>query len=77
MKNTYPIYWPQFYTATIYQWKHLLTTAGPAGISSMMSTQASQSEAFPLKPRAFINVIFFDEQFKSVDFKVSMVGSIV
>ncbi len=25
MKTTYPIYWPQFYTATIYQWKHLLT----------------------------------------------------
>ncbi len=51
------------------------TTAGTAGISSMMSTQTSQSEAFPLKPRAFINVIFFDEQFKAVDFKVSMVGS--
>ncbi len=51
------------------------TTAGTAGISSMMSTQTNQSEAFPLKPRAFINVIFFDEQFKAVDFKVSMVGS--
>ncbi|MEI7473118.1 MAG: hypothetical protein WCJ85_12730, partial [Chitinophagaceae bacterium] len=51
------------------------TAAGTAGISSMMSTQTSQSEAFPLKPRAFINVIFFDEQFKAVDFKVSMVGS--
>jgi RHS repeat-associated protein len=27
------------------------------------------------KPRAFINVIFFDEQFKVVDYKVSVVGS--
>ncbi len=24
MENAYPIYWPQFYTATIYKWKHLL-----------------------------------------------------
>ena len=24
MKITYPEYWPQFYTATIYQWQHLL-----------------------------------------------------
>ena len=24
MKTPYPIYWPQFYTATIYQWKDLL-----------------------------------------------------
>ncbi len=23
MKTAYPILWPQFYTATIYQWKHL------------------------------------------------------
>jgi RHS repeat-associated protein len=27
------------------------------------------------KPRAFINVIFFDEQFKVVDYKVSVVGN--
>ena len=25
MKPTYPQYWPQFYTATIQQWKHLLS----------------------------------------------------
>lgn len=24
MKQSYPDYWPQFYTATIYEWKHLL-----------------------------------------------------
>lgn len=24
MKTTYPEYWPQFYTATIYKWQHLL-----------------------------------------------------
>ena len=24
MKHTYPEYWPQYFTATIYQWKHLL-----------------------------------------------------
>jgi hypothetical protein len=27
-----------------------------------------------LKPKAFINVIFFDEQFKSSGFHLSMVG---
>ena len=37
--------------------------------------QKGQSNAAPTKPRAFINVIFFDEQFKAVDFKTSMVGS--
>ena len=25
MKTTYPEHWPQFYTATIYKWQHLLT----------------------------------------------------
>ena len=24
MKTTFPEYWPQFYTATIYKWQHLL-----------------------------------------------------
>jgi len=51
------------------------TTQGTAGINSMMSSQSSQSNANPLKPRAFINCIIFDEQFKAVDFKVSMVGA--
>ena len=50
------------------------TPAGVAGINSMMSQQNSQSQSSPLKPRAFVNVIFFDEQFNAVDFRVSMVG---
>ncbi len=24
MKQTYPIYYPQFFTATIFEWKHLI-----------------------------------------------------
>ena len=51
------------------------TPAGTAGINSMMSSQNSQSSANPLKPRAFINCIVFNEQFKAVDFKISMVGA--
>jgi RHS repeat-associated protein len=50
------------------------TATGTAGINSMMGQQGSQSNAAPLKPKAFINVIFFDEQFKAVDYRVSMVG---
>jgi RHS repeat-associated protein len=50
------------------------TTQGIQGINSMMSQQTSQNNAYPLKPRAFINVIFFDEQLKAVDYKVSIVG---
>ena len=50
------------------------TTAGVTGINSMMGQQSSQSNAAPLKPKAFINVIFFDEQFKAVDYRVSIVG---
>lgn len=51
------------------------TTGGTAGINSMISQQSSQSNASPNKPRAFINIIFFDEQFKAVDYRVSMVGA--
>jgi RHS repeat-associated protein len=51
------------------------TTSGTAGINSMMSSQTNQSAANPLRPRAFINCIIFDEQFKAIDFKVSMVGA--
>lgn len=25
MKTIYPIYYPQFFTATIYEWRHLLS----------------------------------------------------
>jgi RHS repeat-associated protein len=41
----------------------------------MMNRQADQSNAAQFKPKAFINVIFFDEQFKAVDYRVSMVGN--
>ena len=51
------------------------TTSGVAGINTMMSQQNSQSSASPNKPRAFINIIFFDEQFKAVGYHISMVGS--
>jgi RHS repeat-associated protein len=50
------------------------TATGITGINSMMSEQHNQSGAATLKPKAFINVIFFDEQFKAVDYKVSIVG---
>jgi len=53
----------------------IYTTSGTAGITSMMNSQSSQSSSNPLKPRAFINCIIFDEQFKAIDFKVSMVGA--
>lgn len=53
------------------------TAGGLPGINNMISQQSSQSDGAPDKPRAFINVIFFDEQFKSYEggYKVSMVGS--
>ena len=55
----------------------LNTPTGIAGINSMITQQGNQSEASPNKPRAFINVIFFDEQFKTYEggFKISMVGN--
>ncbi len=53
------------------------TPTGIAGINAMMTQQGTQSNATPTKPRAFINIVFFDEQFKAVDngFKISMVGN--
>jgi RHS repeat-associated protein len=44
-------------------------------VNNFFNTQTNQSNALPNNPRAFINVIFFDEQFNAVDYKVSMVGS--
>ena len=41
----------------------------------MIIDQNTQSNASSTKPRAFINVIFFDEQFKAFDYKISMVGN--
>ncbi|MBS0644979.1 MAG: hypothetical protein JSR97_00105, partial [Verrucomicrobia bacterium] len=52
----------------------LNNTVNLPGINGMISQQSSQSNAAPNKPRAFINVIFFDEQFKSYNFKLSMAG---
>ena len=53
----------------------LNTPSGIAGIGSLFTQQNTQSNSTPNKPKAFINVIFFNEQFKAVDFKTSMVGS--
>ncbi len=51
------------------------TTAGIAGIYTMITAQNNQSNAAASAPKAFINVIFFDEQFKAVDYKISMIGN--
>ena len=51
------------------------TAINTAGITTMMTNQTTQNSGAPLKPKAFINVIFFDEQFKSYDYRVSMVGN--
>jgi RHS repeat-associated protein len=42
-------------------------------VNDFFTNQSNQTSTN--KPRAFINVIFFDEQFKVVDFKVSAVGT--
>ena len=51
------------------------TPTGTSAINTMMGIQNTQSNATPTKPRAFINVIFFDEQFKAVSYQISMAGS--
>ncbi|MGC4101144.1 DUF6443 domain-containing protein [Ferruginibacter sp.] len=51
------------------------TAVGTSGINSMMNAQTTQNNTNSSAPRAFINIIFFDEQFKAVDYKISMVGS--
>jgi RHS repeat-associated protein len=43
-------------------------------VNNFFTAQTTQSNAVPNNPKAFINVIFFDEQFNAVDYKVSMVG---
>jgi RHS repeat-associated protein len=50
------------------------TTPGTAVISTLFGNQTTQNSSAPLKPRAFINVIFFDEQFKATDYRASIVG---
>ncbi|MFN0081421.1 MAG: RHS repeat-associated core domain-containing protein, partial [Ferruginibacter sp.] len=44
-------------------------------INNLLNDQTNQSNTAQTNPRAFINVIFFDEQFKAVGYKVSKVGS--
>jgi RHS repeat-associated protein len=50
------------------------TTPGTAIINTLFGNQTTQNNSAPLKPRAFINVIFFDEQFKATDYRASIVG---
>ena len=54
--------------------KAINAPANLPGINSMMNQQNTQNNNAPNKPRSFINVIFFDEQFKSYDYKLSMIG---
>ncbi len=49
--------------------------SGLYGIQLLLAKQDNKSNAWPTNPRAFINVLFFDEQFKSYDYRVSMAGS--
>jgi|GEM_PF-2289879 len=51
------------------------TSGGVAGINTMLSQQTTQSNASQNKPKAFFNIIFFDEQFKATDYRISMVGN--
>ncbi|MBS1755984.1 MAG: hypothetical protein JSU03_01770, partial [Bacteroidetes bacterium] len=51
------------------------TTTGVAGINSMWATQTSQAVGAPTVPKAYINYLFFDEQFKCVSSGFSKVGT--
>jgi RHS repeat-associated protein len=51
------------------------TPSGISGINGLIANQTAQTNTNTSAPRAFINVVFFDEQFKAVDFKASMVGA--
>ena len=46
-----------------------------AGILSMLSTQTNDNNQYTNKPKAYINYIFFDEQFKVVSTGFSPVGA--
>ena len=46
-----------------------------SSINNLLTPQTTQSSTNVNNPRAFINVIFFDEQFNAVDFKVTKVGA--
>ncbi len=51
------------------------TSGGVSGINSMLNNEESQSNTNQYVPRAFINYLFFDEQFKCVGSGFSQVGS--
>ncbi|MFT3908299.1 MAG: DUF6443 domain-containing protein [Ferruginibacter sp.] len=44
-------------------------------MSGMLTQQSNQSDAAPNVPKAFVNVIFFDEQFRAVGYRLNMVGT--
>ncbi len=51
-------------------------SGGLSGIPGMQYAQQNQTYFSNSKVNAFINVIFFDEQFKAFDFRVSKVGEV-
>jgi RHS repeat-associated protein len=51
------------------------TPLGVGGINTLLSNQTAQSNAAPIVPKAFINYLFFDDQFKCVGGSFSQVGS--
>jgi len=52
----------------------LNTPSGIAGINSMLNNQTTQSNTAPTVPKAYVNYIFFDEQFKAVGSGFSQVN---
>jgi RHS repeat-associated protein len=42
-------------------------------VNALLNAQNTQISSGPTRPKAFINYIFFDEQFRAVDFRASMV----
>jgi RHS repeat-associated protein len=46
-----------------------------ATVNGFLSDQSTQSNSNQTRPKAFVNVLFFDEQFKLAGYKLSMVGN--
>lgn len=46
-----------------------------AGINELLGSQTTESASTPTVPKAYINYIFFDEQFKAVAFGFSKAGA--
>jgi RHS repeat-associated protein len=44
-------------------------------VNNFLSDQNTQSSSNQTRPKAFVNVLFFDEQFKLAGYKLSMVGN--